>query len=209
MSQRISVLLVDDHALVRQGFRRLLEDDPSITVVGEASDGETAIELAGRLRPSVIVMDWTMPGTAGLAATRRILEKWPEAAILMVSMHNEPAVVRQAIAAGVRGYVPKEAIDFDLAAAVRRLAAGGRLKLEAPSGAAAKAQRPPQRLSPRQRQVLQLLCEGFSSVAIASRLGLSVNTVSSHRARMMKVFGVHRTAELVAHAMRNGLVELT
>jgi DNA-binding NarL/FixJ family response regulator len=207
VSQRISVLLVDDHALVRQGFRRLLEDDPSISVVAEAGDGDAAIELAQRLRPGVIVMDWTMPGTPGLAATRRILQDWPEAVVLMVSVHGERAVERQAIAAGVRGYVRKDAVDFDLAAAVRRLAAGGSLQQE-PSPARASGL-PSPRLSPRRQQILQMLCEGCSSGTIASRLGVSVNTVSAHRARMMKAFGVHRTAELVAYAMRNGLVELS
>src|SRR6202044_65303 len=105
MAGKFTVLLVDDHSLVRRGFRRILEDDPAIVVVGEASDGEEAIRLAGELRPKVIVMDCAMPGTSGLAATRRILERAPEIAILMLSMHAEDTLVRQAIEAGARGYI--------------------------------------------------------------------------------------------------------
>src|SRR5438552_5709015 len=103
MPENITVLLADDHSLVRRGFRRILEDDPSIVVVGEASDGEEAIRLAGELRPRVIVMDCAMPGTSGLVATRRILETSPDVAILMLSMHAEDTLVRQALEAGARG----------------------------------------------------------------------------------------------------------
>ena len=117
MSERISVLLADDHALVRRGFRRLLEDDPAIVVVGEASTGEDAVRLAGELKPHVVVMDAAMPGMTGLAATPRILEHRPEIGILMLSMHSEDTLVKQALAAGARGYILKNALDLDLAAA--------------------------------------------------------------------------------------------
>jgi DNA-binding NarL/FixJ family response regulator len=111
MNEKITVLLVDDHSLVRRGFRRLLEDDPSIAVVGEASNGEEAIRLAASLVPHVIVMDAAMPGTSGLAAIRVILEQRPSARILMLSMHSEETLVRQALAAGACGYVLKNALD--------------------------------------------------------------------------------------------------
>src|SRR5688572_7116317 len=124
MSEKITVLLVDDHALVRRGFRRLLEDDPGIKVVGEGSNGEEAIQLMAELKPQVIVMDAAMPGTGGLEATRKILAKHPKAAILMLSMHSEETLVRQALNAGARGYVLKNALELDLAAAVKRIAAG-------------------------------------------------------------------------------------
>ena len=205
MSQRISVLLVDDHALVRQGFRRLLDDDPLITVVGEAGNGESAIALAERLRPAVIVMDYAMPGTTGLTATRRILENWPDAAILMVSAHGEDTMVRQALDAGARGYVRKDVLDFDLAAAVKQVAAGDTV-IEPKVLATAENYR--RALSPRQREVLQLICDGLSSDAIAAKLNLSVNTVAAHRARTMRVLRVNRSAELVAYAIRHGLVDL-
>ena len=122
MKDRITVLLVDDHALVRRGFRRLLEDDPGIEVVGEGANGDEAIRLMTELKPQVVVMDAAMPGTGGLEATRKILATFPRAAILMLSMHSEETLVRQALNAGARGYVLKNALDLDLAAAVKRVA---------------------------------------------------------------------------------------
>src|SRR5258707_3126875 len=122
--QQISVLLVDDHSLVRRGFRRLLEDEPDIRVVGEAGDGKEAIRMALELKPKVIVMDCALPGTSGLLATRKILEKSPEQIILMLSMHSEETLVRQALDAGARGYMLKNAVDLELAAAIRKVAKG-------------------------------------------------------------------------------------
>ena len=124
VTDRITVLLADDHALVRRGFRRLLEDDDDLAVVGEASNGEEAIALAASLAPHVIVMDCAMPGTSGLAAIKVILEQRPAARILMLSMHSEETLVRQALDVGARGYILKNALDLDLAAAVRQVAAG-------------------------------------------------------------------------------------
>jgi DNA-binding NarL/FixJ family response regulator len=124
MPNKISILLVDDHSLVRRGFRRMLEDEPDMNVVGEASDGAEAIKLAKQLKPKVIVMDSAMPGTGGLVATRKILESTPEQIILMLSMHSEETLVRQAIEAGARGYVLKNAVDLELAAAIRKVVKG-------------------------------------------------------------------------------------
>jgi DNA-binding NarL/FixJ family response regulator len=208
VSGKITVLLADDHSLVRRGFRRILEDDPAIVVVGEASDGEEAIRLAGELRPKVIVMDCAMPGTSGLAATRRILERAPEIAILMLSMHAEDTLVRQAIEAGARGYILKSALDLDLAAAVSRVAAGetvldpGLARPLALKGERAHG------LSPRELQVLQLICDGNSNREIAKTLDLSANTIAVHRANIMNALGIHKTAELVVYAIQNGLVTL-
>src|SRR5512143_3580968 len=123
-SAKITVLLVDDHTLVRQGFRRLLEDEPDLHVVGEAGDGEAAIDLAQNLKPRVIVMDCALPGTNGLAAARRILENSPGIAILMLSMHSEETWVRQALDAGARGYLLKSAMELELPVAIRKVAAG-------------------------------------------------------------------------------------
>src|SRR5919204_3020451 len=122
--EKISVLLVDDHSLVRRGFRRMLEDDPAITVVGEASDGKEAIRLAQELRPRVVIMDCALPESNGLVATRTILKSNSETAVLMLSMHSEDTWVRQAMEAGARGYILKNALDLDLAAAVKRVAKG-------------------------------------------------------------------------------------
>jgi DNA-binding NarL/FixJ family response regulator len=202
------VLLADDHSLVRRGFRRILEDDPSIVVVGEASDGEEAIRLAAELRPQVIVMDCAMPGTSGLVATRRILEQTPDAAILMLSMHAEDTLVRQAIAAGARGYILKSALDLDLAAAVSRVAAGETVldpRLARP--VALKGERT-HGLTARELEVLQLICDGHSNREIAKTLDLSANTIAVHRANIMNTLGIHKTAELVVYAIQHGLVTL-
>jgi DNA-binding NarL/FixJ family response regulator len=205
MTQTITVLLVDDHALVRRGFRRLLEDDASIEVVGEASNGGEAIRLAGELKPQVIVMDCAMPGTSGLAATRAILSNAPDAKILMLSMHAEETLVRQAMDAGARGYILKNALDLDLAAAVARVAAGETVLDPAVVRPAALAGER-SRLTPREIEVLQLICDGLSNRAIAAKLDLSVNTVAVHRANIMDALGVHKTAELVVYAIQHGLV---
>lgn len=203
MNAPISVLLVDDHALVRRGFRRLLEDDPSIAVAGEASNGDEAIRLAGELKPDVIVMDVAMPGTNGLAATKAIVAANPGAKILVLSMHAEETLVRQAIDAGARGYILKNALDLDLAAAVKRIAAGETVidpAVERPAPGTRN------RLTPRELEVLQLICDGLSNRAIAAKLNLSANTVAVHRANIMNTLGVHKTAELVVYAIQNGLV---
>ena len=208
MSNKISVLLVDDHGLVRRGFRRMLEDEPDLTVVGETGDGSEAIRMAHELRPTVIVMDSALPGTSGLAATRKILEKTPEQAILMLSMHSEETLVRQALDAGARGYILKNAVDLELPAAIRKVAKGEvvldpqisrrtTLKGERNGG-----------LTTRELEILQLIVDGKSNKEIADQLNLSVNTVAVHRANIMDALGIHKTAELVVYAIRNGLVNI-
>jgi DNA-binding NarL/FixJ family response regulator len=206
MTDKITVLLADDHHLVRRGFRRMLEDDPALTVVGEASDGDEAVRMALSLGPRVVVMDCAMPGTSGLVATRRILEARDDVAILMLSMHAEPTLVSQALDAGARGYILKNAVDLDLASAVKRVAAGETvLDPTVTPSAALKGERN-HGLSARELEVLQLICQGHSNRAIAARLKLSVNTVSVHRANIMGRLRVHKTAELVVYALRHGLV---
>ena len=205
---RITVLLADDHSLVRRGFRRLLEDDPTITVVGEASDGDEAIRLAAALSPQVIVMDCAMPGTNGLAATRRILEKNPDAAIVMLSMHAEETFVRQALDAGARGYILKNALDLDLAAVVKATAAGEMTLDPALPGRDTRKGQRSAALTARELEVLQLICEGLSNKEIAAKLELSANTIAVHRANTMQALGVHKTAELVVYAIHHGLVHL-
>ena len=208
MPDKITVLLADDHSLVRRGFRRMLEDDPSIIVVGEASDGGAAVELACRLKPQVVVMDCAMPGTGGLDATRRILADSPEVAILMLSMHSEETLVRQALAAGARGYILKNAMDLDLAAAVKRVAAGETVVDPALDRPAAPKGERTHGLTARELEVLQLICDGMSNREIAAKLGLSVNTISVHRTNIMNTLGVHKAAELVVYALQHGLVNL-
>jgi DNA-binding NarL/FixJ family response regulator len=205
---KISVLLVDDHSLVRRGFRRMLEDEPDMQVVGEASDGEEAIKVARTLKPQVIVMDCALPGINGLQATRKILQHSPETLILMLSMHTEETWVRQALDAGARGYVLKNAMDLELGSAIRRIVNGetvldGQL-LHQPT---LKGERNAG-LTPREMEILQLICDGKSNKEIAAKLDLSANTVAVHRANIMDALGIHKTAELVVYAIRNGLVNV-
>jgi DNA-binding NarL/FixJ family response regulator len=207
----ITVLLADDHALVRRGLRRLLEDDGDIVVAGEASSGAEAVTMAAQLEPTVIVMDCAMPGGSGLDATREILAARPTAAVLMLSMHSEETLVRQALAAGARGYVLKSALDLDLAAAVKRVAAGETVidpNVDPATKTPAAGQRARQPLTPRELQVLTLICAGQSNKEIAAELDVSVNTVAVHRANIMSALGIHKTAELVVYAIHNGLVHL-
>jgi DNA-binding NarL/FixJ family response regulator len=205
---KIRVLLADDHSLVRRGFRRMLEDDEAIEVVGEAANGEEAIAMTNALRPAVVVMDVAMPGTNGLTATKTIVAKHPGVAVLMLSMHSEETLVRQALDNGARGYVLKNALDLDLAAAVRKVAAGETvLDPNVNRPAALKGERA-QALTPRELEVLQLICSGMSNREIAGKLGLSINTIAVHRANIMNALGVHKTAELVVYAITNGLVTL-
>jgi DNA-binding NarL/FixJ family response regulator len=208
-NSKISVLLVDDHALVRRGFRRMLDDEADIAVVGEAGDAEEAIRLARELKPQVIVMDCALPGMSGLAATRKILQDFPKTSILMLSMHSEDTLVRQSLDAGARGYVLKNAVDLELATAVRRVAAGEMvLAPELSRPAALKGERN-FGLTPRELEILQLIVDGKSNKEIADQLDLSVNTVSVHRANIMDALGIHKTAELVVYAIRNGLVNIS
>lgn len=204
----IRVMLVDDHLLVRRGFRRMLEDDPGIAVIAEAGDGQEAVDVALRERPQVIVMDFALPSMNGATAVRKILGALPETAILMLSMHSEPAYVRNCLNAGARGYLLKNALDLELVDAVKTLAAGGtvldpRLALE-PAGET----HPPSELSARELEVLQLIVNGKSTKDIAAILNLSANTVAVHRANIMQTLDIHNTAELVVYAIRNGLVSI-
>jgi len=201
----IRVMLVDDHALVRMGFRRLLEDDGSIEVVGEAADGGEAVEQAMRLQPDVIVMDYGIPVQNGAMAARVLRERLPAARVLMLSMHSEPSYVEQSRAAGAAGYLLKNALDLELVAAVKAVNAGEwvqdpRLEQAAAGAGALRA------LTKRELEVLQLLVRGRSSKEIAAALALSVNTVAVHRANIMEALQTRNTAELVAYAMRHGLV---
>lgn len=206
--EKISVLLVDDHSLVRRGFRRMLEDEPDISVVGEAADGEEAVKLARSLKPRVIVMDCALPGINGLQATRKILETAPETQVLMLSMHTEETWVRQALDAGARGYVLKNAMDLELGSAIRRIVNGETvLDAQLEKQESLKGERS-SGLTPREVEILQLICDGKSNKEIAAQLDLSANTVAVHRANIMDALGIHKTAELVVYAIRNGLVNV-
>lgn len=207
-----SILLADDHAVVRQGFRRLLEAEWDFQVVGEASNGREALEMAERLRPDVVVMDVTMPELNGIEATRRIVKSCPRTRILALSMHKDGVYVREILRAGARGYLLKDSGQNEFLAAVRAVANGAGWLSPEVSDAVLDDYRkhvtdPIDLLSSREREVLQMIAEGLTNKEIASRLHLSVYTVEAHRGRILEKLNLHSIAELVRFAMRNGLVD--
>jgi DNA-binding NarL/FixJ family response regulator len=204
----INVMLVDDHQLVRRGFRRLLEDEPGIAVVGEAGDGQEAIDLAAGMRPDVVVMDYSLPTMNGADATRRILASVPETAVLILSMHEEAACVRSCLDAGASGYLLKNAMDLELVQAVKTVAGGGTVLDPRLKDAGGAPERSAAGLSARELQVLQLIVDGKSNRDIALILNISANTVAVHRANVMQALDIHNTAELVVYAIRNRLVTI-
>lgn len=184
----------------------MLDDEPDIEVVGEAGDGRDAIELAVRMRPQVVVMDYAMPGIDGVHATLELRKKVPECFVLMLSMHSDDNYISNAANAGARGYLLKNAVDIELPDAIRDIAAGKTIGF---SSSSAQADSRFSELTPRERQVLQLIAQGHSNKEIAGLLDVSVNTVSVHRANLMNTLDIHRTAELVLYAIRKGLVSPT
>lgn len=214
MPPTIRIVLVDDHALVRQGFRRILEEDPGLQVAGEAGSAEEGIALVRQQRPDVVLMDMAMPDANGIQAAREILRERPETKVLVLSMYSDAQYVRSALDAGVSGYILKSALETDLTRAVRAVAAGQQYLSPELSGVLIKALRDrdePEddafdKLTDREKQVLQYIAHGKSNKEIASILGLSVNTIAVHRANLMSTLGVHKAAELVLYAVRKGLV---
>ncbi len=207
-ANKITVLLVDDHSLVRRGFRRILEDETDLAVIGEASDGGEAVRLAKELQPQVIVMDCALPSMNGLDATRKILAANPATAVLMLSMHSEETWVHQALDAGARGYLLKSIVDMELVTAIRRVARGEIVLDPQVAKTATLKGESTSALTAREMEVLQLIVDGQSNKEIAVKLGLSANTVAVHRANIMDALGIHKTAELVVYAIRNGLVNI-
>ncbi len=207
-TSKITILLVDDHSLVRRGFRRILEDESDLAVVGEASDGAEAVRVAKELRPQVIVMDCALPNMNGLDATRKILTANPATAVLMLSMHSEETWVHQALDAGARGYLLKSIVDMELVTAIRRVARGEIVLDPQVAKTATLKGESSSALTARELEVLQLIVDGQSNKEIAVKLSLSANTVAVHRANIMDALGIHKTAELVVYAIRNGLVNI-
>jgi DNA-binding NarL/FixJ family response regulator len=206
VTDQITVLLADDHSLVRRGFRRILEDDEALKVVGEASNGVEAIRMAYELKPKVVVMDLSMPELDGVQATKEIVKHLPDTQILILSMHAEDNYVRNALDAGAKGYLLKSAIDVDLVGAIKSVAEGKRFIGSGLKYVSQDTDDELKRLTNREKQVLQLIAQGKSNKEIAALLELSVNTVSVHRANLMEKMNIHRTAELVLFAIRKGLV---
>jgi DNA-binding NarL/FixJ family response regulator len=214
----ISVLLVDDHNIVRQGLKALLTCEPDIHVVAEAQTGREAVQIAGKIHPEVVIMDLAMPLLNGWEATRQILKVAPSAKILVLSTYDGIEHVQQAIASGAAAYLMKQTAASDLVKAIREVRKGNayfsppiaeRLRERTyQGGAEAKSQQVPEvELTLREAEVLQLIAEGFANKQIASELGLSVKTVEKHRQQVMNKLNIHDTASLVRHAAAKGIIE--
>ncbi|MBV9679966.1 MAG: response regulator transcription factor [Acidobacteriaceae bacterium] len=213
MSDRaINILLADDHTIVRQGLKLILSSHPDLRVVGEAANGKEAVELAAKLKPDIVLLDVAMPELNGIEATRKMVEANSRLRVLVLSMHKEAVYVREILRAGARGYILKDAIDTELLSAVRSVARGDGYISPAVSGALLSDYRkdvtdPVDLLSPREREVLQLIPEGKTNKEIATKLNLSVYTVDSHRGKIMEKLNLHSTGELVRFAIKRGLVD--
>jgi DNA-binding NarL/FixJ family response regulator len=211
---RIRVLLADDHNLVRAGLRALLEAMPGVEVVGCVEDGRKAIELARERNPSVALLDIDMPGLNGLEAARRLRAESPQVRVVILSVHDNEEYVRQALRAGAAGYLLKDAAPAELTLALQAVARGetylspaiSRRVIEDYLRGGPEAPTAFERLTPRQREVLQLIAEGRSTKDIARLLDLGVKTVETHRAALMQALDIHDVAGLVRYAVRHGLV---
>lgn len=212
-----TIVLADDHNVVRQGLRALLEGEPDLSIIGEASNGLEAVELAERLRPNVLVVDVMMPGLNGLEVTREVTQRSPLTRVIVLSMHANEAYVLEALKNGAVGYVLKDSCADELVQAVRQ-ARTDRYYLSSPLSERAIAsyvQRarktsmdPYDALTTREREVLQLAAEGHTSAEIASRLFISARTVETHRANLMHKLGLTNQIDLVRYALRRGILSL-
>ncbi len=212
MSKKIKILLADDHAMVRKGFRMILGSQDDMEIIGGAGNGREAVEMAEQLQPDLIVMDVAMPELNGIEATRRISGASPRCRILALSMHKDSVYVREILRAGARGYLLKDSGDDDLLAAVRAVAGGEGYLSPGVSEAVLSDYRrhvtdPIDLLTSREREVLQLIAEGRTNKEIATLLNLSVYTVDAHRGRIMEKLNLHSTGELVRFAVRQGLID--
>lgn len=211
--ERIRILLVDDHQIVRAGLRMLFAGEPDLDIVGEVDSGEAAIEAVAADRPDVVIMDVAMPGMNGIDATRRIKEAWPNTAVLALTMHEDEQYFFEMLNAGAAGYIPKRAAPDDLVAAIRVVAQGNvflhatlaqflvRDVLQEPHSRADD-----DGLTPREREVLTLIAEGLTSREIAERLIISPKTVDRHRENIMTKLNLHTRAELVRYAVERGFL---
>ncbi len=211
---KATVLLVDDHVVVRQGLKALLADEPDIEVIGEASNGREALDRLPELGPDVVLMDISMPGLNGIEATRQIQQRYPDVKVVVLSMHANEEYVFQVLQAGASGYVLKQSDSMEVLTAIRAAVAGGSF-LSPPISrtviedyvrrAEARGQADDlEMLTTREREVLQLLAEGRSNREIAAELSISVKTVETHRSNMMNKLGLSSKTELVKYALRKG-----
>jgi two-component system, NarL family, response regulator NreC len=214
---RIRIVLADDHHVVREGLRALLETESSFAVVGEASDGLKVLDLVTRLEPEVVLVDLMMPGLGGMEVARQVARRCPRTRVVILSMHMSEAHVVEALRSGVRGYVSKDATAADLINAIREVMQG-RVYLSPPFSdesietyrrRAAEAERDPyDRLTAREREVLQMAVEGLGNSEIGTRLGISPRTAETHRANLMRKLGLRHVTDLVRYALRRGLLSM-
>ncbi len=212
------ILLVDDHQIMREGLMSLMAGEPDLEVVGDASDGRQAVQMAKKLKPDLVVMDISMPGLSGIEATRQILEELSRVRVLALSMHADPRFVAGALEAGAHGYMIKDCTSQELLECIRTVAEGGTYL--SPQVAEAMVRGfvrrlgeetgtpPASVLTPREREVLQLLVEGHTVKAIAQRIHLGVKTVETHRRNIMEKLGLKNMVDLIKYAMREGVVSL-
>jgi len=209
----LSILVADDHAVVRGGVRALLEAQPGWKIMAEAADGRQAVAKAKQYRPDIIILDVGMPGLNGVAATKQILKILPDARILILTMHDEQELIERTLEAGARGYVLKSDAEEDLVAAVKAIANGRTffspaLSAFPPNPATRRVtKRRVHDLSPREVEVVQLLAEGKTNKQIASLLGISQRTVENHRAKIMEKLGLRSFSDLVRYAVRHNIVQ--
>jgi two-component system response regulator NreC len=209
MPDHVSVLICDDHALVRSGLRKLLESEVGVEVVGEAADAEEAIERVAAEQPDVLLLDVVLPGRSGIEALPDLLAAAPETQVLVLSMQDDPSYVRQAFAAGATGYLLKEAADAELRQAIRDVADGRRyvhplLGARLAAAETTSEAKPTDRLSEREHEVLHLLALGHTNQEIAKILFISIRTAETHRARIMQKLGLSTRAEIVRYALASG-----
>jgi len=212
MSKKINIILVDDHAVVRAGLRRLLEQEPSFDVIGEAESGEKAYQLFGELSPDVMVMDLSMPGMGGLESIRRILMRDEKARILVLSMHEDLSFANQALKLGAKGYLIKNTLGDDLVKAIEAISQGDiflsdeiakKIAVSSIDG----GQDPIHDLSAREFEIFRLLAEGFEVDAIATTLNISSKTVSNYQTMIKQKLNIHTPIELIRYAIKAGVIK--
>ena len=217
MKQKLKVLLADDHKLLRSGLKLLLQRNPDLAVVGEAADGEQTLQLFQQLEPELLLLDLSMPKMYGLDCLREIKSRWPEAKVIVLTMHEDENYIKQAMQAGAAAYVHKSAADTDLFKAIEAVQAGQLYLSQQDSNlllnvllkqdpAPVDNQAPYVLLSPREREVLRLIAHGYSMAEVAERLSLSIKTVDTYKTRLMEKLGTTKKSELVSYALKYGLL---
>jgi len=204
--QKINILIVDDHALFRQGLRRILESRKKFTVLGEASDGEEAFRMTKKLRPHIVIMDITMPYSNGLEATQRIKRQFPDVHVLLLTMHEDPFIVEEGLKVGASGYIVKKAVDRELFEAIDKILKG---EVHIPSFSQQDKKISSytyKNLSAREQEILRLLASGMTNKDISEFLGISINTVETHRKNFMKKLNLHSLSDIIKYAIIHGII---